>query len=175
MTGSEAAPLGGETRDSPSSKGTASMGTWAEDAIENACRRAQRWFECLRPFPKRVNLRSVVGHKRPAILSEQDCVMNFARFLNEEGVPWDAVHHQVAVSRWLFEKPHPAATAGLSKRWCVDLAILSVEDFLAAQLPATTPGFQFDACLEFAYLSDSYTLQMFTPTVNLKRVVRRCN
>jgi len=51
-------------------------------------------------------------HMTPALRSEQDCVMNFSRFINEVGVPWDAIHHQVWVSRWLFEKPHPAATVG---------------------------------------------------------------
>jgi hypothetical protein len=134
------------------------MSQWAEDAIEDACHRAENWYRALPQFPNRVNLGSVVGHKYPAILSEQDCVMNFARFLNDAGVPWDAIHLEVSVSRWLFESPHPAATAGLSERWRVDLAILKSEDFLAATLPATTQGFQFDACLEFAYLSDFYTL-----------------
>jgi hypothetical protein len=102
----------------------------------------------------------VVGRKFPAILSEHDCVMNFARFLNEAGVSWDSIHHQVSVSRWLFDASHPAATAGLvkGKRWCVDLALLKCEDFLAARLPATEPGFQFDACLESAYLPDFFTL-----------------
>jgi hypothetical protein len=34
------------------------------------------------------------------------------------------------------------------------LALLRSEDFLAARLPATEPGFTFEAFLEFAYLSD---------------------
>ncbi|MDP9271831.1 MAG: hypothetical protein M3P14_12835 [Chloroflexota bacterium] len=40
----------------------------------------------------------------------------------------------------------------------MDLALLRNEDFLAARLPATTSGFRFDACLEFAYLPDSWTV-----------------
>lgn len=83
--------------------------------------------------------------------------MTFARLLIESGVPWDAIHHQVAVSRWIFDTGHPAATAG-SPRWCADLALLHADDFLAAELPAKEPGFQFDACLEFAYLSDYWML-----------------
>ncbi len=130
---------------------------WAEIAIEAACARAEEWYRSLPRFPQRVNLGSVVGFKHPAILSEQDCVMHFARFLNEAGIPWDAIHHQVSVSRWLFESPHPAATAG-ARKWRVDLALLRNEDFLAARLPATTSGFRFDACLEFAYLPDSWTV-----------------
>lgn len=131
--------------------------SWAGSAIEEACSRAEQWYETLPSFSPRVNLGSVVGHKHPALLSEQDCVINFARFLNEAGVPWDAIHHEVSVSRWMFDHPHPAATAG-SNKWRVDLALLKSKDFLAARLPATEPGFQFAACLEFAYLSDFWTL-----------------
>jgi hypothetical protein len=136
--------------------------SWAEKAIEEACDRAGEWYRALPTFPNRVNLGSVVGHKSPGLLSEQDCVLNFARFLNEGGVPWDAIHHEVAVSRWLFDKPHPAAVAGGSK-WRVDLALVNSEYFLAARLPATEPGFQFDALVEFAYLGDFWTLPGVNP------------
>jgi hypothetical protein len=131
--------------------------TWAETAIEEACIRAGAWYQALPPFPNRVNLGSVVGFKYPSLLSEQDCVIHFARFLNEAGVPWEAIHHQLSVSRWLFEPPHPAATAGGS-RWRADLALLDSDDFLGATLPATDPSFAFDACFEFAYLQDYWTL-----------------
>jgi hypothetical protein len=117
-------------------------------------------------------LGSVIGFKHPALVSEQDCVIHFARFLNEVGVPWDAIHHQVSVSRWLFEEPHPAATAG-ANRWRVDLALLRSEDFLGAHLPATAPGFQFDACLEFGYLTDYWTVPR-TLGGHLQRAARKC-
>lgn len=133
---------------------------WAEEAIEEACRRAQAWFQALPSFEPRVNLGSVVGWRHPAILSEQDCTINFARFLNEAGVPWDAIHHEVSISRWIFDAPHPAATQTTvgERRWRVDLALLKSEDFLAASLPATRLGFKFDAVVEFAYLSDYWTV-----------------
>ena len=89
----------------------AAEASWAESAIDAAYERAQKWFRTLQPFPNRVNLGSVVGHKYPTLLSEQDCVIHFARFLGEVGVRWDAIHHEVSASRWLFEPPHPAATA----------------------------------------------------------------
>jgi hypothetical protein len=130
---------------------------WPEQAIEDACLAAEDWYRSLPRFPSRVNLSSVVGFRHPAILSEQDCVLNFARFLNQSGVPWDAIHSEVSVSRWLFDDPHPGASAGES-RWRVDLAVIESEPFLAAKLPAKTPGFQFDAFLEFAYISDSWTV-----------------
>ncbi len=133
-----------------------SEASWAETAIEEACRRTETWFRALPAFEPRVNLGSVVGHKHPAILSEQDAVIHFARFLNEAGVPWEAIHHQVAISRWIFDSPHPAATAMTpgERRRRVDLALLRSEEFLAAQLPAVEPGFRFEAFLEFGYLSD---------------------
>jgi hypothetical protein len=129
---------------------------WADRAVDDACARAEEWYLGLPSFPARVNLGSVVGYRHPALVSEQDCVMHFARFLNESGVAWESIHHQVSVSRWLFDSPHPAATAG-DKRWRVDLALLEAADFLHADLPAVHPGFEFDAFLEFAYLSDAWT------------------
>ena len=138
---------------------TSADSSWADKAIEGACERAEQWYRTLPRFAERVNLGSVVGHRHPALLSEQDCVIHFARFVNEAGVPWDAIHHQVSVSRWLFEHPHPAATVGANqRRWRVDRALLRSEEFLRARLPATDPAFMFDACLEFAYLSDFWTL-----------------
>jgi hypothetical protein len=128
---------------------------WADRAVEAACARAEEWYLDLPAFSRRVNLGSVVGFRHPAIVSEQDCVMHFARFLNESGAPWEAIHHQLSVSRWLFDSPHPAASAG-AKRWRVDLALLAAAEFGAARLPAREPGFAFDSFLEFAYLGDSW-------------------
>lgn len=135
---------------------SSSANSWAESAIEVACRRAEEWYRALPLFAPRVNLGNVIGHRHPAILSERDCVIHFARFLNEAGVPWDAIHHEVLVSRWLFDKPHPAATALTpgERRRRVDLVLVETEDFLAAHLPALEGGFQFDAFIEFKYLSD---------------------
>lgn len=133
---------------------------WVEAAIEEACRRSQEWYRSLPIFEPRVNLRTVVGQRSPALLSERDCVIAFARFLNAGGVPWEAIHHEVSISRWIFDKPHPAATAmsknGLRRR--VDLVLVKLDDLLAAELPATAPGFAFDAFIEFGYLTD-YWLQ----------------
>jgi hypothetical protein len=131
--------------------------SWAETAIEEASQRAGAWYRALPRFRERVNLRSVVGFRHPALVSEQDCVIHFARFLNEVGVPWDAIHHQVSVSRWLFDGGHPAATAKGKSKWRVDLALLKSKDFEEAKLPAKEPGFQFDAFLEFGYLTDYWT------------------
>jgi hypothetical protein len=141
-------------------RGVTSDASLAETAIEEACRRTEEWFRALPAFDPRVNLGSVVGHKYPALLSEQDGVIHFARFLNEAGVTWEAIHHQVAISRWIFDAPHAAATTMTpgERRRRIDLALLRSDEFLSAKLPATEPGFQFDAFLEFKYLSDYWTL-----------------
>lgn len=135
---------------------------WLEHAIEETCLMAENWYRSLPHFPSRVNLDSVVGFRHPAILSEQDCVLTFARILNQAGVPWDAIHSEVSVSRWLFDEPHPGASKGKS-RWRVDLALIDSEYFLAAELPARAPGFQFDAFIEFAYVSDAWAVDGATP------------
>jgi hypothetical protein len=153
-----------------------SVSSWPEEAIEEACRRTEAWFRSLPAFERRVNLGSVVGHKYPALLSEHDGVIHFARFLNEAGVPWDAIHHQVSVSRWLFDAPHAAATTmtPAQRRRRIDLALLRTEDLLAAELPAVASGFQFDAFLEFGYLSDYWKLpgarNFGQPASGLKKV-----
>lgn len=43
------------------------------------------------------------------------------------------------------------------------MALITNEEFLAAELPARAAGFQFDAFLEFAYISDSWTVPGATP------------
>lgn len=134
--------------------------TPVEGAIEAACVRAEQWYRTLPRFRNRVNLGSVTGFRHPALLSEHDCVIHFARFLKSEDIPWDAMHHQLAISRWIFDAPHPAATTMTpgQRRRKIDLALLPREELLAATLPAKKPGFQFDAFLEFKYLSDYWTL-----------------
>ena len=127
-----------------------------EGAIDEACARTGEWFRSLPAFNPRVNLHSVVGYRSPALLSERDCVINFARFLNEAGVPWDAIHHEVSVSRWIFDKPHPAATVMTKNaaRRRIDLVLIRQDDLLQAKLPAVEQGFAFDGFIEFAYLTD---------------------
>jgi hypothetical protein len=40
----------------------------------------------------------------------------------------------------------------------IDLALIKPEDLVGTKLPATEPGFKFDAFLEFGYLSDYWTV-----------------
>ena len=77
-------------------------------------------------------------------------------------MPWDAIHHEVSLSRWMFDAPDPAATmmTPAQRRRRVDLALVRVEDFISAELPALGPGFHFDAFLEFGYLSDYWKVEL---------------
>lgn len=125
--------------------------------MEQACATAGEWFAGLSPFPARVNLRSVVGFRSPALLSERDCVLAFIRCLLDTGLTWESIHNEVSISRWIFDAPHPAATAmtkgGLRRR--VDLVLADPDELAHAELPATTEyGFRFEAFLEFGYLTD---------------------
>ncbi len=128
-----------------------------EDAVEQSCAAAGAWFRSLQPFPARVNLRSVVGFRSPSLLSERDCVLAFIRCLLEAGLAWETIHNEVSISRWIFDAPHPAATAmtkgGLRRR--VDLVLTDPDGLARAELPAVTEdGFRFEAFLEFGYLTD---------------------
>jgi hypothetical protein len=128
-----------------------------EVAVERACAEAEEWFRSLSPFPTRVNLGSVVGFRSPALLSERDCVLAFIRCLLEAGLTWESIHNEVSISRWIFDAPHPAATAmtkgGLRRR--VDLVLADPDKLAQAELPAATEdGFRFEAFLEFGYLTD---------------------
>jgi hypothetical protein len=128
-----------------------------EVAVERACAEAGEWFRSLRPFPNRVNLGSVVGFRSPALLSERDCVLAFIRCLLNAGLTWESIHNEVSISRWIFDAPHPAATAmtkgGLRRR--VDVVLADPDTLAEAELPAASEdGFRFEAFLEFGYLTD---------------------
>jgi hypothetical protein len=126
-----------------------------EVAVERACVLAEEWFRTLPPFEIRVNLGSVVGHRSPWLLSERDCVVTFIRFLVEDGLEWEEIHNEVPISRWIFDKPHPAATAVSKAHRRVDLVLVDPARFAQAELPATTAdGFRFDTFLEFGFLGD---------------------
>jgi hypothetical protein len=127
-----------------------------EAAIEWACVAAEEWFRTLPPFLTRVNLASVVGHRSPWLLSERDCVVVFIRFLVDAGLRWEAIHNEVSISRWIFDKPHPAATVMAGSQRRVDLVLVDPDLFARAELPATSAGegFQFDSFLEFGFLGD---------------------
>ncbi len=88
-----------------------------------------------------------VSNRGPAILSESDCVLQFARFLNKQGVPWKDIHISVAPGQWLVEK----SVAG-SRPARIDLAIVDRDRLAKRAAPlrrSKQDDFLFDAIFEF--------------------------
>ncbi len=133
------------------------MTPWAEPFVDVACANAEAWFRAAPRFANRVNLGTVVGYRGPSLLSEHDCVIHFARHLHDAGVPWEDMHYEISLSKWMFSPPHPAAS-GVDPRWRVDLALVRQDDLLAARFPTSDASVRFEAFFEFAYLGDYWTL-----------------
>lgn len=96
-----------------------------------------------------------VSNRGPAILSENDCLLQFARFLNKQGVPWKDIHLSVAPGQWLVEKsvagPKPAR---------IDLAIVDRERLAKRTAPlrrSKQEEFLFDAVFEFTLAGKNRT------------------
>jgi len=122
------------------------------NAIEAACVATSSWLSQLPAWPHhpRNASGSVSSHYGPTILSEHDCVMQFARHLNEAGVAWEDIHLEFSPAQWMFhlsKEPtqHP-------KR--IDLAIVSQSRLIGATFPTDLGTFPFDAVIEFALASD---------------------
>jgi hypothetical protein len=92
-----------------------------EQAIEEACERTAVWLRELPQWhhhPTNAS-RSVSSHFGPTILSEHDCVMQFARHLARQ-VPWEDMHLEFSPAQWMFNLTEPAKRP---KR--IDLAVVS--------------------------------------------------
>jgi hypothetical protein len=123
-----------------------------KQAIEDACEATTAWLTQLPSWPHHPTNASgsVSSHYGPTILSEHDCVMQFARHLHDLGVPWEDIHLEFSPAQWLFEKP--AESELRPKR--IDLAVVSRERLLATSFPTRIGGFQLDAVIEFALASN---------------------
>ncbi len=95
------------------------------------------------------------SNRSPAILSESDCVLQFARFLNKQGVPWKDIHISVAPGQWLVEKsvagPRPAR---------IDLAVVDRDRLAKRKAPlrrSKQEDFLFDAIFEFTLAATRQT------------------
>jgi hypothetical protein len=127
------------------------------EATDQACELAEDWLRTLPEWhvhPMTAD-GSVSGHRGPTIVSEGDCVLHFARFLNEAGLPWEDMHLELSRVKSLYANTHPAWQA--KTRWRVDLAVASREALSAARPPLSDGAFRFDAFYEFA-LASSYWL-----------------
>ena len=98
------------------------------NAIEAACVATASWLTQLPEWPRhpRNASGSVSSHYGPTLLSEHDCVMQFARHLNEAGVVWEDIHLEFSPGQWMFER----ATESELRPKRIDLAIVSRERLL---------------------------------------------
>ena len=128
-----------------------------EKQIAGALADTERWLR-KQPTWKSGHLANskgtVVSHRGPAILSESDAVLQFARFLNKQGVAWRDIHIEVAPGQWLVDP-----TTGRSRPRRIDLAIVD-RDRLAKRTtpfsPARDKDFLFDAIFTFKLASNSW-------------------
>ena len=122
-------------------------------ATDRACALTEAWMKTLPEWGThpRTPDGSVSGGRGPTLLSEADCVLHFARFLNEAGVRWEDMHLEASRVKSLFAATHP--TFVQDHRWRVDLAVVSWQELTDAAPPLRDNSFQFDAFYEFALAS----------------------
>lgn len=125
-------------------------GRQLEKQIDKALGDFERWA-ARQPAWKAGKLKSASGRAvsphGPAILSETDAVLQFARFLNKQGVPWKDIHLQVSPGQWLVDK----SIAGNAPPK-IDLAIVDRDRLGKRAKPLQRhkkEDFLFDAVLEF--------------------------
>lgn len=130
-------------------------GNKLEKQIAAALKSTERWLRKQPAWPEG-NLRnasgSVISHRGPAILSEADCVLQFARQLNDAGVSWKDIHIEVSPGQWLVNP----SKIGI-KPPVIDLVVTDRAK-LAKRTEPFSPGkkkdFLFDAVFEFKLASN---------------------
>lgn len=117
--------------------------------IADAARRMTEWLCALPEWPTHpVNASgSVAAHYGPTIPSEHDCVMHYARFLNQAGVAWEDMHLELSPGQWMYE------TTGASPKR-IDLAVVAPGRLAGAGLPVPAGSLPLDAVFEFALASN---------------------
>lgn len=130
-------------------------GNKLDKQIATALKSTERWLRKQPTWPDghlRNASGTVVSHRGPSILSERDCVMQFARQLNDAGVPWKDLHMEVSPGQWLVNQKK----AGLRPP-SIDLVIANRES-LGSRTEPFSPGkrkdFLFDAVFEFRLASN---------------------
>lgn len=136
-------------------------GNKLEKQIATALKSTERWLR-KQPTWADGHLKnasgSVVSHRGPSILSEADCVLQFARQLNAAGVPWRDLHIEVVPGQWLVNP----AKLGV-KPPSIDLVIAD-RDKLARRTepfsPSKKKSFLFDAVFEFKLASNFWEREL---------------
>jgi hypothetical protein len=143
------------------------MNSAVTDPISVACRRMASWLQSLPEWPVHPTnpSASVSAHFGPTVLSEHDCVLHFARFLAEAGVPWEDMHLELSPGQWMYER---AASGAAPKR--IDLAIVQRDQLAHAGFPVPIGQFRFQAVFEFALASNYWQFGTGSPRALLTKV-----
>lgn len=141
----------------------------SRQAIEDACEAMTSWLTQLPEWPHHPTnaTGTVSSHYGPTILSEHDCVMQFAQRLNEAGIAWEDMHLEFSPGRWMFTK---ADGAELHPPKRIDLAIISRERLLNTTFPIHAGGFRVDAVIEFALASNYWEYGTGSKKVSIKKI-----
>lgn len=133
--------------------------------VAEAVASVSAWLRALPEWPKHPTnaSRSVSAHFGPTILSEHDCVMHFARFLQQAGVPWEDLHLELSPGQWMSH-----ATGPKPKR--MDLAVIAPGRLAAAGLPVPAGRLPLDAVFEFALASNYWQFGAGSPGVLRKKI-----
>jgi hypothetical protein len=122
-------------------------------ATDVACDLAEAWLRGLPAWEMHPVTAdgNVSGARGPTLISEADCVLHFARFLNEAGLAWEDMHLELSRVKSLFAITHPTFVEALN--WRADLAVVSRQALDRARPPFVDDSFRFDAFYEFALAS----------------------
>lgn len=124
----------------------------AYEAFEIWLRDQPSWHAGGRDTPLISRSGGVVSHHGPVILSEHDCVLHFARFLNQESVEWHDMHLEFTPGKWFLDSADEAARPSR-----IDLAIARLSELKKLSEPVDPEDpkkFRLDAVFEFKLASD---------------------
>jgi hypothetical protein len=137
------------------------------ESIDAACAQMEAWLRTLPAWPKHPTNTSgsVSSHFGPTILSEEDCVMHFARFLADASVAWDDMHLELSPGQWMY-----TAEAGAPMPKRIDLAVMRRERLQSAGLPVAPGSVPLEAVCEFALASNYWEYGGGSPKVIREKV-----
>lgn len=134
-------------------------GNKLEKQVAAALKSTERWLR-KQPTWAEGNIaskgRRVVSHRGPAILSESDCVLQFARQLNDAGVSWKDIHMQVSPAKWLVDSDRHKPWVG-TRPPTIDLVIADrakLARLTEPFAPNKKSDYLFDAIFEFKLASN---------------------
>lgn len=100
----------------------------------------ERWLQGRAPWAVHPVNRNVSANRGASILSEQDCVVQFARFLNDAAVSWKEMHFELAPGQWMFRRETDAAKNACVRLPRFDMVVLDHDCLAAHEFPTHRGG-----------------------------------